>query len=448
MKKVVMIIISLFIAITYNLNVYAKDTFYSLNKYKEEKLNFILEGYNDKQSSNGKVVAGTYLKDTLEIDDREYNDIQVLLMKYNNDGKIVWSYDYGKDVEDNLYYLSYSYGDDNNIDGYILAVKETSEIIENKGTNPIFIKLDLKGKEVYQKNTNLSLNSDIKKIIPTYDSNNNVDGYIVVGSNDNKGFIAKYNKELDQVWIKDNNESTSIEDAVVLRNENVISSYVLISCYDNGQDKSYKLYKYDLNGNVVEVIKDDFENKDNPKLLESNNSFLVYGFTHEVKFKSDKSTAYYIIKFNSNSNEEEWETVGNTPTNDNKTLEIRPVIKQDKIVEYLIMASNDNDSSIEITRLNLDGVLENKIKKINNEYYDIESFYFSKNIIYFIGQISCPEDDNCDYNMKSLYLISTEDKVIEVKEDDNNMILIVSGIIFGFLVTLYIIKKYVSNKQK
>lgn len=111
------------------------------------------------------------------------------------------------------------------------------------------------------------------------------------------------------------------------------------------------------------------------------------------------------------------------------------------------MASNDNDSSIEITRLNLDGVLENKIKKINNEYYDIGSFYFSKDIIYFVGQISCPEDDNCDYNMKSLYLISTEDKVIEVKEDDNNKIIIISGIIFGLLVTLYIIRKYIKNKQ-
>ena len=101
----------------------------------------------------------------------------------------------------------------------------------------------------------------------------------------------------------------------------------MISCYDNGQEKCFKLYKYDLNGDVVEVIKDDFENKDNLRLLESEKSFLVYGYTHQVKFKSNKSVAYYVIKYNINSNEEEWETVSNTPTNDGKVLEIRPVIK-------------------------------------------------------------------------------------------------------------------------
>ena len=152
MKKVVMIIICLFVIFTYNINVYAKDTFYSLNKYNEEKLNFVFEGYNDKHESNGMIVAGEYLKEVIDIDDNKYNDTQVLLMKYNNNGKVLWTYSYGKNIEDKLYYVNYSYDNSNNVDGYILTVSETSDIFDNNTNGKLFVRVDLSGKEVYQKN--------------------------------------------------------------------------------------------------------------------------------------------------------------------------------------------------------------------------------------------------------------------------------------------------------
>ena len=79
---------------------------------------------------------------------------------------------------------------------------------------------------------------------------------------------------------------------------------------------------------------------------------------------------------------------------------------------------------MEIVKIDLDGNITEKIKKIKNEYYDINSFNNRDRTIYFVGQINCPEDDNCDYDSNSLFLISDEDKVIEVESDTNTNIIV------------------------
>ena len=81
-------------------------------------------------------------------------------------------------------------------------------------------------------------------------------------------------------------------------------------------------------------------------------------------------------------------------------------------------------------KLDLDGTVKKKIKKIYSEYYDINDFDLLKGTLYIVGQINCPEDDTCEYDSNTLFLISDEDKVIEVKEEDNNsIILIIVGLI-------------------
>ena len=117
------------------------------------------------------------------------------------------------------------------------------------------------------------------------------------------------------------------------------------------------------------------------------------------------------------------------------------------LIIYLIIYINDNDDSIEITRINTSGEIENKIKKINNDYYSINKFLYSNDILYFVGQITCPDDDNCDYNMKSLFLMGTEDKVIEVEEEDNTAIFIIMGSIVLFIVLLYILRRIQKKKE-
>ena len=49
--------------------------------------------------------------------------------------------------------------------------------------------------------------------------------------------------------------------------------------------------------------------------------------------------------------------------------------------------------------------------------------------------------------MKSLLLISTEDKVIEVEEEDNTAIFIIMGSIVLFIVLLYVLRKIQKKKE-
>ncbi len=93
-------------------------------------------------------------------------------------------------------------------------------------------------------------------------------------------------------------------------------------------------------------------------------------------------------------------------------------------------------------------MIKEKVKKIKNSYYTINDFLFKNNILYFIGQINCPEDDNCDYNDNSLLLVSTEDKVIEVKDNDSKNIIIGTVVLIVFVAVLYVVrKKYKLKKQ-
>ena len=97
--------------------------------------------------------------------------------------------------------------------------------------------------------------------------------------------------------------------------------------------------------------------------------------------------------------------------------------------------------------MDTEGVIREKVKKIKNDYYSIHEFISYQNSIYFVGQISCPEDDNCDYNKNALFLVSDEDKVIEVKDQDSEWILIMTGLIILGTIGLYAYRKYKKKKQ-
>lgn len=439
MKRVVLVIISIFIFACYN-NVYAKDTVRSINKYNDESLEYILKGYNDKQEINGFVSAGTFLKETIK-EENEYNDIQIMLVKYDKQGKLLWKYDYGKTKEDKLYYLTYSYNNENKINGYNIYVDKTYNKEEQQEQKIEIVRIDLKGKIIEEKELNLT-NTILNKVIYSYNNENIIDGYIIVGQKDNIGFISKYDLSFNEIWTNNYNEdNSSIKDIILLRENNIPKEFITITT----TTANNKVIRFNLEGNDPIPVKEDFEDKDNPRLTSIDNSYIIYGYTNEVKLSNDKNGSFYMIKYNS-LYEEEWETIGNIPIDTNKLLEVYPIYNNDKLKEYMIMSTNSNDSSIEVTRINKDGIIENKVKKIKNDYYDISSFIFNDNSLYFIGQINCPEDDNCDYDSNSLFLISDEDKVIEVKEDDNSTILIVIGSIIVISIALYVYN-YKKKKQ-
>lgn len=441
MKKIVLLIISVISFFTYNINVYAKDTVYSLNKYNDEKLTIIDKSYNSKNEIDGFIVAGTYNKKDTE---KEENP-QVIYAKMDTYGNTDWVHSYKSEdaVSSNISNILYLYNDENKINGYglIISIKDANDTLKN-----IILKIDLKGKIIEEKSASIDDNIIISKLI----SVNNGE-YIGIANSDDKAYLVKYDKDFNLVYKKeyqeDNVSSASYKDIVPIRKEDNISGYVTIVNIKKNDLEQVKLINNDLDGNVVSTIKDNFESNADPRLEMANDGFILYGITNELKLSNNKSTSYFINIYNS-SLEEKNDSIGTTAIAKDKVLKLFPIKDDNKIKEYLLLYINDNDSSIEIVKINMDGEEESKIKKINNSYYDITNFNACNGILYIIGQINCPKDDDCEYNNNSLFLISDQDKVIEVKQSDNNNIIIGTCVFVGLIVLLVVLRRTFKKNKK
>ena len=412
-KKFIFIFILLVVGI---LNVNAKDTVYSINNYKDSSFNYIEKAYDKDLKEDGYVVCGTYLKEVLEKDEEDYNNYQVILIKYNKNDKVVWKYTYGNTKEDNIFSLTYSYDDEGNIDGYLMVVDKTYDILNETGNdnNSIIIKIDLEGKLVFEREINEGI---INKIIPTYEEDK-VNGYIAIINNKK---IVKYNKNIEVLWQK---EFNSVNDITIIKEDNKEIGYAII--------KEEKLVKVDLDGNNEQEL-EELNKYWTYHLEEDNNGFILYGVTDEVKLK-DGEYSYYLIHYTNNDKDEK---IGTIPIN--KEYDIKLLNVKDEI---FILYKNDADKSYEIVKLDKDGLVDNKVKKINNNYYNFLNFNTNGKTIYLIGQINCPDDEKCQYDNRSLYLVSDEDKVIEVKEKETTgVIIIIGGFILLVGVAIYIKKR-------
>ena len=422
-------------------NVYATDSIYSINKNTDEKLFFIKESFNKDNKNNGFIVGGTYLKEIIETDSKTIEDYQVMIVNYKKDGKIKWNYDYGLSSQDSLYFLEYSYDENNTVDGYLVGLSKTYNVLENtQSINQIlFQKLDKEGNLVWEKESNL-VDSNINKLVSI--KNNDQVEYLIISSLDkeNKSIIEKYDKELNLIWTKDiikNDLKTNLLDIMPIYNNGSLTGYAAIKEYYENDSIKKELIKLDTDGNEVKIIDDSIEKYEVTKLQESNNGFILYGITKDVKISNGK-TSYFIINYNIDD-EETWETVGDVPLDESNTIYLINN-KDTEINDYYLMY-NRKGSNTEVIKIDLDGTINKKIKKINNEYYDINNFYFKDDIIYLIGQINCPKDDTCEYDNNSLFLVSDEDKVIEVKENDSKTILIVITISLLLLIGGIYLKK-------
>lgn len=441
MKRISFVLIML-ITIFYSFNVNAKDTIVSMNKYEEERFTSIINGYDTEGKIDGLITGGYVLKEKLSVDDNEYNDYQAIVAKYI-DNKLIWKYTYGKTKEDFLDCLNYSYDTEGKIDGYLLTVIETSDFNEESTNETIFIKLSLDGNEISQKQLSIGGQIRINKLITTYDGESNIDGYIATGNNDRTSYLIKLDKDLNVVWLREfPNEGVPninfLDLSLVTKDKQIVGYAVIKEVIDGSNNKNIELLRYDITGENYSVIT-DLNKYDSYSLAEATDGFIVYGATSEVKLdKGDES--YYLINYNS-LNEDYWETIGESPLDKNKKVILLPIKKDKQIKEYLLLYSNNVDQSTEVVKISIEGEIKDKIKKIYDEYHSIEDFNFSNDILYLVGQVNCPKDDSCAYDSKSLYLISEEEKVIEVKDNDSKSVLIIIGVFFVLLIGIIFYKR-------
>ena len=427
MKKILFIFILIVISFY---NTYAKDISYSLNKYDDEIFNYIEKAYNEELKEDGYVLGGNILKEKIEIGDNTYNDYQVLLVKYNKEDKLVWKYMYGNTSEDYINSLTYTYNEEGNIDGYLIVTNETYDINEpNIGGNSVIIKINFDGKVVFERRID---EGSIKKIIPVSNNEGNIDGYISILDTQTGSSLIKYSKDFEVISRRDFNDNT-ISDLTVIRKENNLVGYAII--FGNN------LITVDL-GLANDIVVNDLSKYKTYNLAEANEGFILYGITSEVKLNKGDSS-YYLINYSDNN--ELWETIGDTPASFKGKVILLPINK-DKIKEYFLLYENEVDSSFEVIKINLEGEVLKKVKKINNGYYNFKNFYSTGTTIYFVGQINCPLDESCEYDNNSLYLVSDEDKVIEVKDDTSrNVIIVFSVVLIILAVGLIIIRKRIKK---
>ena len=440
MKKIIMFI-CVIATLMFTNNAYAADTVYSLNKYDEEKFETIIDSYDKDMKQDGFIAAGTILKETNKIDEEEYDDYQVILVKYDVTGKVKWTFNYGKTDVDQLDSLEYTYDEENKINGYLIVMNKSNNIEEEKSNTSVFVKVDLNGKLVEEKEILLEENSKINKIIAVIDQDKNLNSYIAIGNSDYP-FIAKYDANLNLVFVKKYTlENTIFNDISIVRNQKTIDSYV-ISVTENNEKIINKVIRYDLEGNEVSTLTTNEYTHAKIQFLQDNNGILIYGLTNQVKLDDLDSPTYYLIKYNVENNIE-WETIGNIPISKNN--EVKLINNHN---EYLIMYTNENDKSNEIVKIDFEGNIKNKVKKIKNDYYNITNFNTYNNTIYFIGQITCPEDETCDYDSNSLFIISDQDKVIEVQQKEASSISLVTILSIVAIVLIILVRKKTKENKK
>jgi len=455
MKKASVLILSIIMILMYWYKVDAKDTLYTIGKYREEEFNFIAKSYNTKKEKDGIITTGKYLTNNEEKEDNN-KEYKLFLNKYDSKGKNIWCFNYDEKTIGEIDSLTYTYDSEGLIDGYLISLTKVIETPNTDAENQtskenvnVFLKIDLKGNKVFEKKTELELDEYITKIIPTYNESKEVSGYIAIARSSNseqeKALLISYDKDLNILWKKEepsNNENkVFFADLVNVYQDNIVVGYATILTSTVTEDDI--LLKYDKEGNNQASIADLSKYK-NSRLSETTTGFILYGLTDEVKLKSGNYTSY--IKKYDTSGVEEWETVGDIAINPERTMKILPETKEDKLLDYLLLSINANDSSIEVQKISLDGLVDKKIKKINNEYYQINDFEMQESTLYFTGFINCPEDDDCGYDTHSLLLVSDEDKVIEVNEKDNKNILIVTILFAIMLVAAILLRSYRKNK--
>jgi len=446
MKKLLIIIITTIIF--FNINVYAMDNVYTLNKNKDERFNIITESYNNKHEIDGIIAAGNYCEETKSDNDEKIENYQIMVIKYNKDGNVKWTYTYGNTSKDELDYITYSYDEESNIDGYIIVLKNTYDINstqEDKQSLSTFIKIGLDGKLVWEKSSNLNKKEIITKIIPTYNDESKSDGYIGIGTiNNDTAVIARYDKEFNVIWDKEyknqDYEKTVYTDLTNIYEDGKVIGYVVIRLQTNqSKDKQTDLIRFDKDGNEVKNIDNTLNKYDSVSLQESSNGFIIYGKTSDIKIKKGTST-FYIIKY-STTDTEEWETIGDITLDKDGKVVVNPIVNEDKTISYNLLCTNKSNASTYVVKIDAEGLVKKKLKKITNEYYDIEDFLINNDVIYFVGQIICPEDDNCEYDTNSLFLVSSEDKVIEVKDNQSANIMIFIGVFIIGCITISFLRK-------
>lgn len=232
--------------------------------------------FNDVDDvSDGYVAVGYYQK----TEEKAKNDLtEGLIVKYDLDGKFVWSKDYqvlGDTVFTSLEIVS------NGIVVVGQSIYENMEVGNHPTGGGIIVKYDFDGNILWFNNyggNKSGLFNDILKVS---------DGYIAVGKDAvNVGVVVKFSLDGKLLWSKNYKYTDKIGfTGVCLTNDNYL--LVVGSKEDSTDIYDALVVKYDLNGNVVdEFILNETLNARFNKVVASSDGFIVNGYVFVVSMNT------------------------------------------------------------------------------------------------------------------------------------------------------------------
>lgn len=424
MKKVFWLLLAIIFLFYPSFYPNAKNIAYSLHKYPKEEFTHLEDSYNEKGEKDGILVGGNFQKEDSKEEAEE--KVEMILIKYKTSGEKSWIYTYGEEFTTKLLDLDYTYNEGGKIDGYLATI----ETISDQEEKILFLKIGINGELLSEKESSFP---KIKKIIPII-AEEKAEGYLAITSINQESYLIHYDLDGNLLSFK-REQNVIYEDIVILSQENQQVDYILLKNDSNQKSILRQNIEEESSTTIIPVLENNTS-----YLMSEENGFLVYGLTSDVKLEQD-AYSYFINKYDKEGNLI-WESVGEIPINHQQPISL--FMDQGK---YFLCYQNQIDKSYEVIILDDEGLLEKKIKKIPNPYYEIEDFMTRDNVLYFAGRIRCLDDDNCDYLENSLFLISDEDKVIELEKKENtNIVLLLSTFIFLLLLMILFTKKRIKMK--
>ncbi|MBQ7790102.1 MAG: hypothetical protein IJ399_02440 [Bacilli bacterium] len=287
------------------------------------------------------------------------SDYQAVILKIKDDGEIVWQKTFNYSGDDSFESVIAT-----NDNGFVVLGTSDSNDIEglnsNGETDGIIIKYNENGEIVWKKNWGGNNYENFYNISPTSDS-----GFVIVGDSfssniegitneeeNNKAVIIKYNKDGEIQWSKSyhGNNNHSFNDVLITPGDNIIVVGTFDS--DNIENMPVKGYAdallvlYDKNGNLI--LEKSFgglgSDTYNVALFTKNNNLITLGISDSEDIVSDENVGYediiqskYNIDFELNKTKEENGTfiiesngfTGNVKPNPNEGYEVDKVIVKD-----------------------------------------------------------------------------------------------------------------------
>ena len=219
--------------------------------------------YDSNDIKNGYVIVGR--KDRTSLGTK--ND--GVISKYDLSGNVEWTTYYGGSDNEYFFKATDAYDTNGNKDGYIV-------VGEGASYSAIIVKYDLLGNQLWSTTLPDESMADFEDVVPAYDTNGNIDGYIAVGYADllktdvsryRHAVMVKYDLSGNQVWLQKfhdaYDDSFFFFQKVILSYDvsGNVNGYVAVG---RGEFSGYDsmIAKYDLSGNRLWLTSYDNGNED------------------------------------------------------------------------------------------------------------------------------------------------------------------------------------------